>query len=107
MKESPQEMYAIKVSFVRDGMLSYEAEARQMANEYGLALQALEDALPIGRQKKYAGKVNLVRGGILSYEAEARQMANEYGLALQALEDALLIGKQKETSRKLDVGGTK
>ena len=52
LKALGQEIYAIKVSLVRDGLVGYESEARQLAEQFRLPLQTLEDALSIARQKE-------------------------------------------------------
>jgi len=101
------ETYMRKVRFVEDGIMGYESETRQLAEQHGLPLQALEAVLPVGRQKEYARKVRFVEDGIMSYESEARQLAEQHGLPLQALEAALPVGRQKEAQRKIAVYGTK
>ncbi|MFW5705343.1 MAG: hypothetical protein ACOCXG_05900, partial [Nanoarchaeota archaeon] len=78
---NPQYQTFLKtVSLVESGLMSYESEARQLAEQYGLPLKALEEALPIGREKKYANTISLVERGLMSYESEARQLAEQYGL---------------------------
>ena len=49
-EQSPQERFGTYVNLVRQGNLGYEKDARQLAGQHGLPLQALEEALPIGRQ---------------------------------------------------------
>ncbi|MCD4759521.1 hypothetical protein K8R33_01385 [archaeon] len=57
-KRNPHfENYIRKVGFVEGGLMSFESEARQLAEQYGLPLQALEVALPIGRQKESERKI--------------------------------------------------
>ena len=62
MKElTPQERFDRYVGFVKDGQPSYEREARELATQHGFSLQALEDALPIGRQREAERKQSVYR----------------------------------------------
>ena len=100
-KRNPEfETYLGKVNLIRRGYMGYETEARQLAEQNGIPLKALEEALPIGREKEYIRKVDSVRRGYMGYETEARQLAAQHGLSLKALEEALPIGRRKETARK-------
>ena len=90
MKEpTPQEKFDTYVGFVRQGQLDYERKVRELSQEHGFPLQALEEALPVGRKVKFDTYVGFVRQGMKAYENDARELASKYGFQLTELEAAL------------------
>lgn len=96
-----REAFNFHVKEIRKGFLesspNHETRARELAQQYGFPIQAVEDALQIGIPAAFATYVKEIKWGGLSYEAPARRLMERYNFSprvCEALEEALPIGRQ-------------